>query len=138
MFVRLKSQFLYFDICSIPGPRNKGGRGISNRVNVTKLVPNTLSVFDILPLPQGDTVHEKRDNALVKHFIIHFPEAITCSPITLIKVWLPTVLSIELVNQPTQSGVSCDWQLAFICIRVVHLLATGTGCIHILQEPYFK
>jgi len=81
-------------------------REISNRVNVIKLVPNTRSVPDILPVPQGDTFHEKRDNALVKQFIIYFPEAITCSPITLIKVQLPTVLSAELVNQPTQSGVS--------------------------------
>lgn len=61
---------------------------------------------DILPVPQGDTFHEKRDNALVKQFIIYFPKAITCSAITLIKVQLPTVLSAELVNQPTQSGVS--------------------------------
>jgi len=60
-------------------------------------------VPDILPVPQGDTFHEKRDNALGKQYT---PAAITCSPITLMKVQPPTVLSTELVNQPTQSGVS--------------------------------
>jgi hypothetical protein len=89
-----------------PRVTKQGGRGTSNRVKVIKLVPKTRWVPDILPAPQGDTFHEKRENALIKQFIIYFPAAITCSPITLMKVQLPTVLSTELVNQPTPSGVS--------------------------------
>jgi hypothetical protein len=68
MFVCLKNQFLFFDICTVSEPRNKAeGEGAdSNHVIVIKLVPDTWSVPDNLPVSQGDTFHEKRDIALVK------------------------------------------------------------------------